>query len=218
MPDSVVVHGYRFSVYTRIAHMILRQKDVAYTAVEVNPFSDPIPEVHLQMHPFGRVPILSHGAFQIYETAAIGRYIDLAFDGSRLVPADSKQSAAMAQVVSIVDNYGYWPMVRQVASQRVFAPLQGQPADEVEILRGLKASRLVLSALDKIACEGLALDAKEITLADCHLAPMVAYFVQAAEGEKELRDHESLNRWWRWIIHQQSFIDTELQLPDRHSS
>jgi len=215
MPDSVIVHGYRFSVYTRIVHMILRQKDVAYTAVEVDPFSDPIAEEHLQMHPFGRVPILSHGAFQIYETAAIGRYIDLAFDGPRLVPADAKRAATMAQVASTIDNYGYWPMVRQVASQRIFGPLHGQPADETEISEGLKASRVVLAALDRIADEGLALDGQSLSLADCHLAPMIGYFVQATEGAEELKSHSALSRWWKWVSDQQSFKDTEIQLPDQ---
>lgn len=218
MPDSVIVHGYRFSVYTRIVHMILRQKDVTYTAVEVNPFSNPIAEEHLQIHPFGRVPILSHGAFQIYETAAIGRYIDLAFDGSRLVAPDAKNAAAIAQVVSIVDNYGYWPMVRQLASQRVFAPLQGQPADETEISEGLEASRVVLAALDRIAREGLALDCKTLTLADCHLAPMIGYFEKAAEGVEELKNHEALGLWWKWISDQQSFKDTAIELPDKFQS
>lgn len=215
MPDSVIVHGYRFSVYTRIVHMILCQKDVPYTVVEVNPFSNPIAEEHLQMHPFGRVPIFSHGAFQIYETAAIGRYIDLTFDGPRLVPANAKRAAAMAQVVSIIDNYGYWPMVRQVASQRVFAPLQGQPADETKISEGLEASRVVLAALDQIAGKGFSLDAQTLTLADCHLAPMIGYFMQAAEGAEELKSHPTLSRWWEWISDQQSFKDTEIPLPDQ---
>lgn len=218
MSDLVIVHGYRFSVYTRIVHMILRQKYVAYATVEVDPFSDPIAGELLQMHPFGRVPILSHGAFQIYETAAIGRYIDLAFDGPRLTPGDAKQVAAMTQVVSIIDNYGYWPMVRQVASQRVFAPLQGKPADETVISGGLQASRVVLTELDRIAGEGLALDGQTLTLADCHLAPIIGYFIQAAEGTEELKNHKALCRWWEWISVQQSFKDTEIELPDQFYS
>lgn len=213
MTAPVIVHGYRFSVYNRIVQMTLRQKGVIYESVEINPFSDAVPESYREMHPFRRVPVLSHGKFQIYETAAIARYIDQAFDGPHLVPQEAKPAARMAQVISIIDNYGYWPMVRQVCSHRVFRPLEGQPADEAEIEKGLKASRIVLSALDKIASERLVLDARTMTLADCHLAPMMGYFVQATEGEEELKRHEALTRWWTWIAGQQSFKDTEPPMP-----
>lgn len=218
MPNSVIVHGYHLSVYTRIVRMTLLQKGVAYISADINPFSDPISADYLEMHPFGRVPTLSHGEFQIYETAAIARYIDMAFDGPALVQADGKHAARMAQVISIIDNYGYWPMVRQVSSQRVFAPLLGQTADEAEVLEGLQASRVVLAALEKIAREGFVLAGQQITLADCHLAPMMGYFVQAVEGKQELTRHKALSRWWNWISGQQSFKDTEPQLPNTLSS
>lgn len=215
MADPVIVHGYRFSVYNQIVRMTLQHKGVICTSVEVDLFTDPVPESYLEMHPFGRVPVLSHGDFQIYETAAITRYIDEAFDGRSLVPAEVEKAARMTQVISIIDNYGYWPMVRQVASQRVFAPLYCQVSDEAVIAKGMQKSQIVLTALDKIAREGLVLDSQQITLADCHLAPMVGYFVQANEGEKELKTHESLGRWWNWISCQQSFLDTSPPLPDQ---
>ncbi len=215
MTNPVIVHGYRFSVYNQIVRMTLQHKGVAYTCVEVDPFTDPLPDSYLAMHPFGRVPLLEHGDFWIHETAAITRYIDAAFDGLSLVPADAKKAARMAQVISIVDNYGYWPMVREVASQRVFAPLSGQTPDEAAIAKAMQDSQVVLIALNKIAGEGLALDSQQITLADCHLAPMVGYFVQADEGEKELRRHDALAHWWHQLSSQPSFQDTRPPLPNR---
>ncbi|QTD57222.1 glutathione S-transferase family protein [Parasphingorhabdus cellanae] len=216
MTDPVIVHGYRFSVYNQIVRMALQQKNVTYSSVEIDPFADTVPESYLEMHPFGRVPSLVHGDFQIYETAAITRYIDQAFDGMSLVPAGAKQAARMMQVISIIDNYGYWPMVRQVASQRVFAPLYGQASDEAEVAKGLQESRVVLTTLNKIAREGLVLNCQQVTLADCHLAPMVGYFVQVSEGEKEFEEHQALNRWWSWISCQQSFQTTRPPLPSQH--
>ncbi len=216
MTDPVIVHGYRFSVYNQIVRMTLQQKGVASTSVEVDPFTDPVPESYLKMHPFGRVPLLVHGDFQIYETAAITPYIDAAFDGPPLVLAEAKKAARMTQVISIVDNYAYWPMVRQVASQRVFAPLYGRTPDEAAIAKGMEDSRVVLSALNKIARDGFALDSQQITLADCHLAPMIGYFVQAGEGKKELGRYEVLSRWWNWISSKPTFRDTRPPLPDQH--
>ena len=59
----------------------------------------------------------------------------------------------MDQIIGIVDSYGYWPMVRQVFSHRVFRPPLGQPADEAEVERGLAGAAKVLAALEALASE-----------------------------------------------------------------
>src|SRR6266478_5495835 len=65
------------------------------------------------LHPFRRVPTLVHDDFVLYETQAITRYIDEAFAGPAFQPVQPRQRARMAQVISIIDAYGYVPMVRQ---------------------------------------------------------------------------------------------------------
>src|SRR5690242_2253458 len=130
------LHGYRYSVYVRIARLTLAEKGVAYDRVEVNPFGPDVPPAYLALHPFGRVPALVHDGFALYETAAITRYIDRAFPGRALQPAGSRELARMDQIIGIADAYGYWPLVRQVFSHRVFRPRTGQPSDEAEIGRG----------------------------------------------------------------------------------
>src|SRR5260370_15039686 len=118
----LVLHGYRYSVYVRIARLALAEKGVAYDRVEVNPFAPDVPASYLALHPFGRVPTLVHGDFVLYETAAITRYVDRAFAGPPLQPDATRSLARMHQALSIVDSYAYWPMVRQGFSQRVFRP------------------------------------------------------------------------------------------------
>ena len=56
----------------------------------------------------------------------------------------------MAQIISIIDAYGYLPMVRQVFSQRVFGPRIGRVADEAQLRAGIEGSSRVLSALESI--------------------------------------------------------------------
>jgi glutathione S-transferase len=213
MSDSVTLHGYRFSVYTRVARIVLHEKQVGFDTVEIDPFAPDVPVSYLRLQPFGRVPVLVHGEFEIHETAAICRYVDLAFDGPSLVPAGAAAAARMAQAIAIIDNYGYWPMVRQVFSHRVFRPLEGDVPDEAEIAAGLEASRKVLSALDAIAAEGLILDGKSMTLADCHLAPMFYYFQRAPEGAAAMADYPALALWWKHVSETRSFIETVPSLP-----
>jgi glutathione S-transferase len=82
----LVLHGYRYSVYVRIARLALAEKGVAYDRVEVNPFSADVPADYLALHPFGRVPTLIHDGFALYETGAITRYLDRTFAGPNLQP------------------------------------------------------------------------------------------------------------------------------------
>ena len=182
---------------------------------EIDPFADDVPEHYLKRHPFGRVPVLSHNGFEVYETTAICRYVDAAFDGPHLIPSAARKSARLAQVVSIVESYGYVPMVRQVFANRVFRPAEGIDADEGEIRKGMIASMPVLHALNEIASEAAVLDKVSFTLADCHLAPMVAYFVQATEGRAALAQFPALSSWWNWASRRASVIKTNPGLPPR---
>jgi glutathione S-transferase len=209
MSDGVTLYGYRFSVYTRVARMVLEEKGVAYDRVEVDPFAERVPEAYRRMHPFARVPVLRHGDFTVYETVAIARYIDVAFVGPSLTPRPPRAAARLAQVVAIVDSYGYWPMVRQVFAHRVFRPYAGETPDEREITAGLKAAGTVLAALDAIAAEGEVLHGRQMSLADCHLAPMIAYFAATPEGADLLAAYAALAGWWNRVVRRKSLIRTD---------
>jgi len=206
-PITVVLHGYRPSVYVRVARLALAEKGVVYDQVEVNPFAADPPAGYSTLQPFNRVPTLVHDGFALYETGAITRYIDRAFAGPTLQPADPRALARMDQILGVVDSYGYWPMVRQVFSQGVFRPRLGQPADTAEIERGLAASAKVLAALEPLVAEG------GPTLADLHLGAMMAYFALAPEGAALLQRHKRLAAWWAELSARPSFAATDPGLP-----
>lgn len=211
---SVVLHGYRYSVYLRIARMVLIEKGVPYSHVEVNPFAPDMPKEYLDLNPFRRVPTLVHDDYVLYETQAITRYIDEAFTGPALQPVQPRQRARMAQIMSIIDAYGYLPMVRQVFSQRVFGPRIGRVADEAQVHAGVDGSSRVLNGLESIvAQDGPVAGGKDWSLADFHLAAMMAYFAAAPEAEPVIAAHAKLAAWWDIIRQRSSLRDTEPGLP-----
>jgi len=210
---AIELHGYQYSVYTRIARMVLAEKNVNYTRIEVDPFQDFVPEQYRAMHPFLRVPTFVHDDFVLYETSAISRYIDDSFGGPPLQPANFRERARMAQIISVIDNYGYWPMVRQVASQRIFRPLEGERADELEVQRGLEKSIQVLDAIEELFTGRQFLVGTQLSLADIHLAPMIAYFAMTAEGVTALSGRSRLSRWWTHMQEYPSVIATDPGLP-----
>ena len=197
MTETVRLHGYRYSAYTRIARLVLLAKGVEHECVEINPFAE-LPEDYSELHPFGRVPVLTHGGFTLFETSAITRYVDRNFDGRALQPEGAIALARMDQVIAVIDAYAYWPMVRQVASHGFFRARFGEPSSRGEVIAGLEASKTVLAFLDNIAGEGELLNRRGLTLADLHLAPLIDYFVRAKEGKSALTSYVALKRWWDW--------------------
>lgn len=196
MTDDLCLYGYSFSVYTRVARLALEAKSATYDFEEVNPFLDTQVERATALHPFRRVPILTHGDFRLYETSAITRYVDAVLDGPRLMPNDPRTAARAEQVIAMVDAYAYWPMVRQVFVQRVMRPHLGERPDEADFQAGLAASKPVLSALNDLAKTGDILQPRTFTLADCHLVPMVDYFQRCTEGAALLAEFSALSLWW----------------------
>ena len=211
---TVELHAYRYSVYAWIVRLVLNEKGVSYDYAEINPFSPDMPEDYLAKHPFRRVPTLVHDGFVLYETVAIARYIDEAFPGPALQPANDKARARVARIISVVDSYGYWPMVRQVYSHRVFRPRAGQPSDETEIRAGVSASERTVSALESLAEPGGYLTGNDVSLADFHLTPMMVYFTAAPEGQAILARHARLSAWWDRMRRRGSFAGTDPGLPD----
>ncbi|WP_426426005.1 glutathione S-transferase family protein [Bradyrhizobium genosp. A] len=207
------LHGYQYSVYSWIARLALHEKGVAYDWIEVNPFAEDIPASYLAMHPFKRVPALTHAGFVLYETGAITRYVDEAFEGPKLQPVEPRERARCNQIMSIVDSYAYWPLVRQVFSHGVLRPRMSRPMDESEFQRGLEAAPRVLAALESTAGEGPCLCGNQLSLADIHLAPMVGYFVLADEGRALLQKYPRLGEWWSEFSNRSTFVATTPRLP-----
>jgi glutathione S-transferase len=215
---ALVLHGYRFSVYLRIARIVLAEKGLPYERVEVNPFAADVSKSYLDLHPFNRVPTLVDGDFVLYETNAIARYLDEAFDGPALQPRSPQDRARMAQIVSIIDSYGYVPMVRQVFSQRVFGPATGRAPVEAIIAKGLDSSKRVLGALERLIARDGPIAGENWSLADFHLAPMMAYFATAPEGRDALAAHKRLSAWWSITSRRKSVIETDPGLPQRDAT
>jgi glutathione S-transferase len=205
---TVELYGYQYSVYSWIARLALHEKSVVHNCVEVNPFAENVSASYLATHPFKRVPALVHDAFAVYETGAITRYVDEAFEGPKLQPTEPRERARCNQIMSIVDSYAYWPLVRQVFSHKVFRPAMKLPADANEVQRGLDAARRVLGALERVAGQGQYLCGDALSLADIHLAPMVSYFVLAPEGAALLQKHIRLSYWWSALSQRSAVVAT----------
>ena len=200
------LYGADYSVYVRIARMALEEKGVGYELVPLDIFAaEGIPAWYLELHPFGRIPALEHDGFRLFETGAITRYVDEAFDGPALQPADARARARMSQIAGMLDAYGYRAMVWDVAVER----LEKMPPDEALIAGGLRRAETVFKVLTSLKAKGPWLLGDQLTLADLHAAPIIAYFLKVAEGCDLLARFAEVRDWYARIADRASFARTE---------
>ena len=192
-----VIYGPAYSTYARTVRLALEEKGVDYDLVEVDLLqgANRSPE-HLARQPFGKVPAFEHDGFALYETDAIARYVDEAFPGTALTPADVRSRARMNQAMSIIGGYASPSMIGQIFIQRAIMPMVGHAADEAAIAAALPQAEASLKALEQLIGGNRYLAGDQLSLADLLLAPVYDYLAQTPEGEKLLQAAPKLRRWW----------------------
>lgn len=193
---TIKLLGLRISVYTRIARMALEEKNVEYELEEIDIFADSGPPAEYLAHnPFGTIPCLMHGEFNLYETDAITRYIDETFPGIALQPSVSSRRARMNQIIGILDAYTYRPMVWDVYVQRIVVAGGGGRVDEDLVAAALPTLQKVLQQLDLLREDYEFMAGDSISLADLHAYPMLRYFIETPEGTEMLASFPKLEQW-----------------------
>lgn len=209
MADSIV-YGPAFSTYVRSVRLALEEKGAPYRLEDVAILegANKTPE-HVARHPFGKVPAFDHDGFMLYETAAIMRYVDEAFDGPSLQPEEPRARAAMAQVMSIIDSYAYPSCISSIVIQRMVVPIMGGTPDAEVIAEAAPLATTSMEALEAIIGDDGFLAGGDLSLADLLLAPIYDYFSQTPEGETALGGTPKLKRWWDGIGKRESVIKTK---------
>ncbi len=195
MPQPIVF-GATYSVYTRIARIALAEKGVDYRLEEIDIFAeDGPPAGYLERQPFARIPAFQHGDVNLFETAAISRYVDEAFDGPALTPDDLATRALMAQTIGVLDSYAYRALVWDVFVEVVAKPQEGGETDAARVDAGMKTAAIVSAMLDGQLGRSVYLAGDDISLADVHAWPIVDYFQRAPQGRDLINGHDRLSAW-----------------------
>ena len=189
---SFIVYGLSESVYCAIVMLVLKQKNVPYQLHPVDVFNkNGVPANHLARHPFGKIPVLQHGDFQLYETRAIIRYIDDSCPEPPLQPTSALDGARVEQIMSILDSYAYQAMVWDVYVQGS----REDGVDERRIANGLAQSEKCLLAIGSYQCSDQYLVGRSLSLADFYAYPMLKYFSQSEQGADLLAKFPRLCFW-----------------------
>jgi glutathione S-transferase len=187
---AITFHSMEGSSYLWTAMLIADEKGVAYDfhAVELHS-----PE-HLRLHPFGKMPVLQHGDFVVYESLAIAHYIDAAFPGPALAPADPRGRAEMLRWISIVNAYVF-PVMNRYFKECIVKPQWGIAPDAAFIESALAQLPLQVRLIDEAVAKDGYLVGDRLTLADGFLFPILLFFGLTDEGAALLCDARSAAAW-----------------------
>ena len=181
--SDFIVHSIPGSPYGRAVLATLEEKGAPYRLAPVAPGTFRAP-AHLARHPFGRVPVLEHDGFLVYETQAILRYLDRVLPAPALVPAAPRDAAKMDQLLGVNDWYLFQGVSSVLTFQRVVGPrLMGLTPDEAAIAEVMPKAVTVFDELARQLGDGAFFVGDAPTLADMMLAPQVEFFSQTPEWE-----------------------------------
>jgi len=190
-----VVHTIPGSPFARAALATLEEKGAPCRLVPMTPQDMRGPR-HLALHPFGRLPILEHGEFRLYETQAILRYIDRVIPRPALTPHDPELAARMDQLMNVNDWYLFRDASAPIGFQRVVGPrLLGLTPDEAVIAAALPKAQLVFDELARMLSANSFMVGEMLTLADLLIAPQLDMLSGTPEWAALVRGHKNLSEW-----------------------
>ena len=206
--SSFIVHSIPGSPFGRAVLATLEEKDAAFGFVAVSPRSIKS-EPYLSLHPFGRVPVLEHDGFRLYETQAILRYLDRVLPAPSLTPPDPRAAARMDQILGICDWYLHQGVNSIIGFQRIVRPrLLGQLCDEAAVAEAMPRAQVVFAELSRLLGANLYLAGSQVSLADILVAAHMDFIAMTPEWAPLTAARPNLPAWLSRMNVRESFQAT----------
>ncbi len=206
--SEFVVYSVPGSPYGRAVLATLEEKGGSYRLSPLAPGGSRSPD-HLARHPFGRVPVLEHKGFMLYETQAILRYLDRVLPAPALTPTDANVAARMDQVMNICDWYLMQGVNNVIGFHRIIAPrLLGLTPDEAAIAAAMPRAHVVFDELSRLLGSKSYLADATLTLADILVAPHLEFLSWTPEWGPLTANCPNLVSWLDRMNARASFAAT----------
>jgi glutathione S-transferase len=202
-----VLYGVPASPYVRSAALGLEEKGANFQVSALAPFESKS-ESYLKRHPFGRVPALAHGDFELYETQAILRYLDRIIPEPSLTPEDPRAEARMNQLCGITDWYVMPHISMGITFDRLVAPRLGLPVDESKIEASIPRAKVCVAEIARLLGDQPFLVGDAVSIADLLMAPHLSFFAETPESAAILEPHRVLKAWISRMNARRSLQDT----------
>ncbi len=201
--SELEIIGAPQSTYVRTVRIACEEKNVPYCLTPERPHSREVNSIH----PLGKIPVMRHGEFRLFESKAIVTYIDRAFPGRKLFPDDAMDCARIEQWVSIA-NTTIFPVMNAYL-QGYFFPrtVDGQP-DRITIEKTSLDVRTYVDLFNSAVTDTGHLVGADFTYADMNLLPILAYLRQCPESGEAIKNAKKLAQYFDRHRERASFTAT----------
>ncbi len=190
-----IIHTVPGSPFARAVLATLEEKHTHYRIAAVAPGTGR-KEPHISRHPWGRMPVIEHGDFMLYETSAIMRYIDRVVPTPPLTPTAPREAARMDQIMNICDWYLFQGVSNVIGFQRVVGPrLLGIAADEAVCAAAMPAAHTVFNEIARLLGDKQYLTGANVSLADLVVGPHLDFLSQSPEWAALVAPNPKLVAW-----------------------
>jgi glutathione S-transferase len=200
---TLEIIGIPQSNFVRTVRMVAEEKGVPYEHQPARPHSDEVKAIH----PLGLVPVMRHEGLELSESQAIARYIDSAFEGPALIPAEPRAAAQvdrwMAYCTTSIDQL----LMRQYVVEYAFHKDEDGNVVRHKIDKAIKRFPRAFGSLEQGVAGGY-LGGDSFTMADCFLAPMLSAAKSFPEGQEQLEASAALKAYFERIAERSSFAAT----------
>lgn len=197
MSAQVHILGPQFSTFVRSVCLACEEKGISYRyglkpdGKEVE-FKGPS---HLALHPFGKIPALLHDDHVIFETTAICRYLDAAFPGPSLQPADPVERAYVDEWSAALSCYVDQALVRNYLLEFAFPKGKDGSIRMDKVAEHQPAVLDMLGLLEHQLAGKPFICGEQYSMADAILTPMMDYLSGLPHAEELLAATPELKTW-----------------------
>ncbi|MBX3200942.1 MAG: glutathione S-transferase N-terminal domain-containing protein [Labilithrix sp.] len=186
----IKLFGNPMSTCTRKVLMTLVETDTPYemSVVDLSKAEHKGAD-HLRRQPFGRVPALDDGGFEMFESRAMCRYLNEKASG-KLIPSDLQARARMEQWISTETSEFSGP-----ALKLIFEHLMKRPQEPAVLEAATKALETTTAVMDAQLAKTPFLVGQDLTLADICFMPYVDYLM-ATPAKELFAKHPHVMAWW----------------------
>jgi glutathione S-transferase len=192
--SDFTIYGVPGSPYVRAALLGLEEKRCAWR-LHAMPFGGFRSPEHLTRNPFGRIPVMDHGDFRLYEVQAILRYLDRIVPQPSFTPRDPRAEARMNQICGITDWYVMPQVSATITFARLVAPKIGRAVDEAKVAEAIPKAEICVAEISRLLGDQQFMAGNELSIADLLLAPHLVMFAETPEGATMLQPHPNIRSW-----------------------
>lgn len=195
----------RPSVYARPVWLALLEKQIPFELIPVDLSGKQFEPNFLAVNPFGHIPVLTDGDFQVIESLAILDYLEARYPDRALLPTEAK-ALANVRMVQLVTFNELLPAVFKLLMQD---ERSGETSAEVEYAQ-LRA-RTTLGFLENLLADSRYFAGDQLTLAEIVAGTIIHRLPDLGVS---LVGYPGLRRWSEQLLARPTWQQIELSVEE----